>query len=1238
MASISLLRANPALTTNVKLVVDRKYNLFLESYSANITLSDEKYKYYRINSESFISQKIASFFYSLPSEIAFDTANTISSNSIQDDFEYQYDDIYYSGPRIVEDIRYDEEFQYNTTLKIDPLKLPKYFFIFRVDDAGIYESDINKISDFIDDFQIIETFDLSDKTKLGELLTKNYINDDKIYPAPLEINLKEFEFSKFNGYNFTSGGTVSKSLFLNDIFSKFTSDYLMEDFLTSNYEKNEVICSNFLNVSFLYNDTVVGLFESGNTYLSEEYPMIKKLIKLGIITDDKYTKILNNGKVEYTFNENIPYKKEWTINRYNGYYIDELKFINKLSSYISPQLKYGENIVITNNIFKDSSGNDINPFITTMKVTDVVYIKIGVNYYRVILSSSGEYIIISDVQINDTLDNIIDNQEKSVKIEFGTIGTKLYPVIKYYDNTQFVDNKLNKILDYNNVNKKSIIAIKIDDVFYRLKKHIDGTIYLLTDKYIEVTDKKIIRTEVTSNSSVNNDKDISILLDTDTITYFEIYELHFTKIGDFDVDRVNTDFTKIEYDKKNVISYNRPGMYLSDIKSNSIPKNIIEENLTLKFNGVVIPDSTKSYYLPSTSEYAIGDLYALNNLNTLSIWNLNQTTVKWGISKSINNMCYPYKINNSTNFVPNYKTEVQSISDMNLDYFYTLYKPLNSDGNIITNIVSRSLNIDLDYTTKYDAIRFDIDYYKSLNAKFDFFKLLFSKNVDLYNDGLYDKQKKYSTFLEDDGVNGSSTFMRGLNVYFKWCKLLNPNTLDLTTAKFINGDISNYDFAVLLTPRYTEDVTLHGKAGIEFVLNNVYKNLLVNIYIYTPKNSILSSDFNTRDNLYTNDNIQYSVYNTNTSSYDFIDSEITPNDITLNKFLQYLKTYNDSKLEISIDIVEDVKYYTPNNWVVNGNEISINIGTHNFKEGDWVFIDGYDKNIQISKRIGNDTIIIEPSNIISAPSNIRKEKSVCPFILKAITPDKLKIRKYVEFLKNDLSPVTPNINTQNILDIDITNNNGVVPYIYNNDSISRIISKNNIDLTYNEIQQLPEIERVSGLYEPIIKEIEVFNSYELTKIESIQFNSVEIVSGIIKIHTASINTLNVDDIIYIKDSILPEISYRFANIIDINNGTITIDITTNAADNVLVGNSNIELYYITKNNTKFDLNYRNFGIIKNVNIIRVFEDINPLKTNKYGFPNVFPMIDEIGIDIIDKNIFMSPWDINYFHTTILNNI
>jgi hypothetical protein len=165
-----LLRANPLLTTNIKLVCDSNYNLYLESYSVNKELSNEKYKKQLISPDSFISERIANFYKDLPVNIAFDVKNDIVSDNIQTDYNMQFDDVYYSGCKYIEDNRYEEEFQYNTTLKLDPNNLPKYFFIFRTTNPGIENLDTVLFEDIInEDFKIVKSFDLSDKTNLGKL-------------------------------------------------------------------------------------------------------------------------------------------------------------------------------------------------------------------------------------------------------------------------------------------------------------------------------------------------------------------------------------------------------------------------------------------------------------------------------------------------------------------------------------------------------------------------------------------------------------------------------------------------------------------------------------------------------------------------------------------------------------------------------------------------------------------------------------------------------------------------------------------------------------------------------------------------------------------------------------------------------------------------------------------------------------------------------------------------------------
>jgi hypothetical protein len=65
--SFALLRTNPKLTSNVKLLVNSIGDLFLSSFRANKELSKVKYQKYQLTETGKYSDDIAKFFRNLPS-------------------------------------------------------------------------------------------------------------------------------------------------------------------------------------------------------------------------------------------------------------------------------------------------------------------------------------------------------------------------------------------------------------------------------------------------------------------------------------------------------------------------------------------------------------------------------------------------------------------------------------------------------------------------------------------------------------------------------------------------------------------------------------------------------------------------------------------------------------------------------------------------------------------------------------------------------------------------------------------------------------------------------------------------------------------------------------------------------------------------------------------------------------------------------------------------------------------
>ena len=87
-ASFGILRTNPKITGNVKVVVDSSNNTFIESISANDELSKSKYKAVKTSASSGYQFDIARVFGNTPTDIFFDVKKP-SSDYSQKCIQYQ---------------------------------------------------------------------------------------------------------------------------------------------------------------------------------------------------------------------------------------------------------------------------------------------------------------------------------------------------------------------------------------------------------------------------------------------------------------------------------------------------------------------------------------------------------------------------------------------------------------------------------------------------------------------------------------------------------------------------------------------------------------------------------------------------------------------------------------------------------------------------------------------------------------------------------------------------------------------------------------------------------------------------------------------------------------------------------------------------------------------------------------------------------------------------------------------
>ena len=169
MRSFGILRTNPGLTTNLKIMVDSSYGQSLESINSNTELSASKFKKFDFTKENLIDELIPQFYEGLPADIAYEIKYDDDNKTMTDRFADQYDEIYQYGARNITDNKnYVEEYEYFAPLYVYKNKLPSHFIIFRVDGPGIINLNKDNFkSEIISKLKTVSVFDFSRSTNLG---------------------------------------------------------------------------------------------------------------------------------------------------------------------------------------------------------------------------------------------------------------------------------------------------------------------------------------------------------------------------------------------------------------------------------------------------------------------------------------------------------------------------------------------------------------------------------------------------------------------------------------------------------------------------------------------------------------------------------------------------------------------------------------------------------------------------------------------------------------------------------------------------------------------------------------------------------------------------------------------------------------------------------------------------------------------------------------------------------------
>lgn len=324
-ASYSLLRTNPKLSGNVKLVSNGD-DLYLESFSANTQLSSTKFKSFKLSGDSTYDNDVHRFFQfgSFPKELAFGVKQQYNDISILSSYAEQYEMFYSSGAEIISSESYKENIGMLAPIWLNE-QIPNYFVIFRVDDPSAINSlDLNDpnageesaqsskkfTKNVLENCTAIKTFDLSEQSKLGSYI-RRYRSQKDFPSAPLTVSWRKDEPIQWNGISYSSGGFTSNGKFLyDDLITKDSTIINNEYIFTKGFEQNGVIAANLINLQFLFDDPNADLYsmnryfglyvneiEEGNFSLSgvDFYKSVEKLQTPKIESVNQISESLNSS-------------------------------------------------------------------------------------------------------------------------------------------------------------------------------------------------------------------------------------------------------------------------------------------------------------------------------------------------------------------------------------------------------------------------------------------------------------------------------------------------------------------------------------------------------------------------------------------------------------------------------------------------------------------------------------------------------------------------------------------------------------------------------------------------------------------------------------------------------------------------------------------------------------------------------------------------------------------------------
>ena len=264
--SYSILRVNPKLTGNVKVVVDSESNMYLDTFKVSLGLSQNKYRHIPINPSEYYGRTLMSKMRFIPTDDFYKIEDSCYDLfATANDLNEQYYDKYNYGVRTNTDKMYSENYALLAPLCIRKV-LPDFFLIFKIKN---YESlldtknkkiTITERSKFIDFryCELIKSFDFREGTKLGSYI-RRILNSNNEFVGDIYVGSDYDHFNIFNGISLEHG-VVSRIYEETAQERNINNQVSMNDWYTLGFQRNHIVSKDIINFEFMFDDTNEKLF------------------------------------------------------------------------------------------------------------------------------------------------------------------------------------------------------------------------------------------------------------------------------------------------------------------------------------------------------------------------------------------------------------------------------------------------------------------------------------------------------------------------------------------------------------------------------------------------------------------------------------------------------------------------------------------------------------------------------------------------------------------------------------------------------------------------------------------------------------------------------------------------------------------------------------------------------------------------------------------------------------------